>query len=236
MRGRLGLRLPRVSSDVPRSTPSAPAVTPAERGPRPAPAAPRAGLTLPAADSGHPDAGLRERPLERRTVFEGRLLTLHADTVETPRGARAGREVVDHPGAVAIVARDAQGRVLLVRQWRHAVGRAVWEIPAGTLGRGEDPERAARRELSEETGYTAASWRRLTTGPVAPGYSGELLHLFAAAGLVPGEPHTDPDETVVARLFSAAEVGHLVAAGEVDVKTCAGLWLVGFPRRAEAQA
>lgn len=166
-------------------------------------------------------------------MFAGRLLTVHADTVETSGGARAGREVVDHPGAVGIVARDAEGRVLLVRQWRHAVDRALWEIPAGTLGRGEDPAEAARRELSEETGYTAVSWRRLTTGPVAPGYSGELLHFFAAAGLVAGEPHTDPDEKVVARLFTAQEVDDLVAAGDVDVKTCAGLWLVGFPMREE---
>jgi ADP-ribose pyrophosphatase len=174
------------------------------------------------------DEPLRERPVERRTVFEGRLLTLHADTVLTAAGARASREVVDHPGAVGVIATDDAGRVLLVRQWRHAVGRALWEIPAGTLVPGETPAAAARRELAEETGYTAASWRRLGAGPVAPGYSGEILHLYSAGELTPGEPHTDPDENVVARLFSATELADLAGSDALDVKTYAGLWLAGI--------
>ena len=171
---------------------------------------------------------LREHPVERRTVFQGRLLTVHDDTVETADGNLAGREIVEHPGAVAIVATDADGRVVMVRQWRHAVGRALWEIPAGTLTPGEEPESAARRELAEETGYTALTWERLAIGPVAPGYSGEMLHLFAARGLSPGNAHTDPDEHVIAQLFTEAEVGHLIAADAVDVKTIAGLALAGF--------
>jgi len=179
---------------------------------------------------------LRERPVERRTVFEGRLLTLHADTVKTADGSLAGREVVDHPGAVAMVATDTEGRILLVRQWRHAVGRALWEIPAGTLTRGEDPVEAARRELSEETGYSAAVWRRLAAGPVAPGYSAEILHLFAASDLTPGEPHTDPNERVVARLFTAPELDRLIAEDAVDVKTIAGLALAGHPVAPDGRA
>jgi ADP-ribose pyrophosphatase len=171
---------------------------------------------------------LREHPVERRTVFQGRLLTVHDDTVETADGNLAGREIVEHPGAVAIVATDDEGRVLLVRQWRHAVGRALWEIPAGTLTRGEDPEAAARRELAEETGYTAQVWERLGGGPVAPGYSAEILHLFAARQLRPGEPHTDPDENVIAQLFTAAEAAALIAEDGADLKTVAGLALAGF--------
>ncbi|MGP8161102.1 MAG: NUDIX domain-containing protein [Candidatus Dormibacteria bacterium] len=174
------------------------------------------------------DELLREHPVERQTVFQGRLLTVHDDTVETAGGNLAGREIVEHPGAVAIVAVDDEGRVLLVRQWRHAIGRALWEIPAGTLGRGEDPESAARRELSEETGYTAGAWERTATGPVAPGYSAEILHLFAAHQLSPGQAHTDPDEHVVAQLFTAAETRRLIADDAVDVKTIAGLALAGF--------
>jgi ADP-ribose pyrophosphatase len=173
------------------------------------------------------DELLRERLLDRRTVFRGRLLTVHADTIATFTGTHSTREVVDHPGAVGIVAVDASGRVLLVRQWRHAVGRALWEIPAGTLARGEDPEAAARRELGEETGFAARSWERLGAGPVAPGYSGEVLHMFAARDLVPGDPHTDPDEQVVARFFTADEVRALAATDQADMKTWAGLWLAG---------
>ncbi|HYA00010.1 MAG TPA: NUDIX hydrolase [Candidatus Binatia bacterium] len=177
---------------------------------------------------------LEERPIERRTVFQGRLLTLHCDTVQTAAGSRATREVLDHPGAVGIVATDSQGRILLVRQWRHAVGRALWEIPAGTLGRGEEPEAAARRELAEETGYAASRWRRLGAGPSAPGYSGEILHFYAASELTLGEAHTDPDEVLVSRLFTAEEVGRLVADDEVDIKTVAGLCLAGLGRAAGA--
>ena len=170
--------------------------------------------------------------MERRTVFRGRLLTVHDDTVETAGGNLAGREIVEHPGAVAVVATDGEGRVLLVRQWRHAIGKALWEIPAGTLDRGEDPEAAARRELSEETGYTAQLWERIGSGPAAPGYSAEILHLFSARKLTPGEAHTDPDEHVVAQLFTAAETTRLIDGDGVDLKTIAGLALAGFDVRA----
>jgi len=182
------------------------------------------------------DELLREHPVERRTVFQGRLLTVHDDTVETADGNLAGREIVEHPGAVAVVATDPEGRVILVRKWRHAVGRALWEIPAGTLTPGEEPESAARRELAEETGYTAEHWERLASGPVAPGYSAEILHLFAARGLTPGEAHTDPDEHVVAQPFTAGEAHRLIADDAVDVKTVAGLALAGFDVRPHSGA
>ena len=155
--------------------------------------------------------------MERRTVFQGRLLTVHDDTVETVDGNLAGREIIEHPGAVAIVAIDADGRVVLVRQWRHAIGRALWEIPAGTL----DPRRGARdwrpgASWPRRRDTRAEIWERLGHGPTAPGYSGELLHLFAARQLSPGETHTDPDEHVIAQLFTAVEAGQLIAEDAVD--------------------
>ncbi|HEY8755351.1 MAG TPA: NUDIX hydrolase, partial [Candidatus Dormibacteraeota bacterium] len=85
------------------------------------------------------DPHLREEPLRRRTVYEGKLLHVFEDTVRLPGGREAGREVVEHPGAVTVVASDDSDRVVLVRQWRHAVGRALWELPAGTREKGEQP-------------------------------------------------------------------------------------------------
>src|SRR5579862_1516235 len=113
------------------------------------------------------DDELREEPAGRRTVFDGRLLHVFADTVRLPGGGTASREVVEHRGAVAILARDDDGRVVLVRQWRHAVGRATWEVPAGTREEGEPPDVTARRELAEETGYTASRWSDLGQCPVS---------------------------------------------------------------------
>lgn len=171
---------------------------------------------------------LGETLVERRTVFSGRLLTVHLDRVRLPGGAEATREVVAHPGAVAIVAADAEGRVLLVRQWRHAVGGAVWEIPAGTREPGEAPTATAVRELREETGYTAGVWRSLGRAAVSPGYSSEILHFFAATDLRPGLARGDDDERLEARLFTAAEISVLVENGGTDCKTLAGLALSGL--------
>lgn len=173
------------------------------------------------------DGHLREQPLERRPVFEGRLLRVHADTVRLPGGETATREVITHPGAVAVVATDGDGRVVLVRQWRHAVGRALWEIPAGTREPDEPPADTARRELAEETGYSAGDWRELGHGPVSPGYSSEEIWFFAATGLSPGTTAPDADEVLDVGRFSVAELADLARRGEVDLKTLAGLALGG---------
>ncbi len=170
---------------------------------------------------------LREKLVSRTPVFDGRLLHVYRDEVELPDGHRAGREVVHHRGAVGVVPIAADGRVVLVRQWRHAVERALWEIPAGTRDEEEDPANTARRELEEETGYTAASWRPLGQACVSPGYSRELLWFFLAEGLTEGSTSTDPDELIDVRLFTPPEILQLVAAGATDLKTLAGLALAG---------
>jgi ADP-ribose pyrophosphatase len=121
------------------------------------------------------DRHLREEPLRRRRVYEGKLLHVFEDIVRLPEGREARREVVEHIGAVTVVATAADERVVLVRQWRHATGRALWELPAGTREPGEDPAATAARELTEETGYAAAEWRELGHGPVSPGYSSEEI-------------------------------------------------------------
>jgi len=171
---------------------------------------------------------LRETLVERRPVYEGRLLHVVEDEVRLPTGHTARREVVHHRGAVAIVATVPGGGVLLVRQWRHAVGGALWEVPAGTRDAGEDPAVTARRELEEETGYTAARWRRLGEAVVSPGYSGELLTFFAAGELTAGNAAADPDELLDVRAFDPVEVVGLVREGLTDCKTLAGLALAGL--------
>lgn len=171
---------------------------------------------------------LREAPVNRQTVFAGRLLSVHRDEVRLPDGRIATREVVEHPGAVAIVAQATDGRVLLVRQWRHAAGRVLWELPAGTREPEEEPAFTARRELREETGYHGGRWRQLGQAPISPGYTNETMFFFAATELTAGEAATDGDENLDMEAFTPARLAALVRGGEVDVKTIAGLALAGL--------
>ena len=177
----------------------------------------------------HDDSHLREESVGRRSVFDGRLLHVFEDTVRLPGGREATREVIDHRGAVTIVATAEDGRIVLVRQWRHAAGRALWELPAGTRESGVDPAATARRELSEETGYTADEWRELGRGPVSPGYSSEEIWFYEARRLTEGAAKPDEDELLDVGLFSATEIAGLAGHGEVDLKTLAGLALAGVP-------
>ncbi len=171
-----------------------------------------------------------ETLVRRDERYRGRIVALSVDTVRLQDGQAAVREVVHHPGGVAIVAVDAGGAVWLVRQYRHAAGALLWEIPAGTREPGEAPEATARRELAEETGQVACSWDALGAVYLAPGYSSELLHLYRATGLGPaGGSHPDADELLEARAFSRPELAALHAAGELrDAKTVAGLALAGL--------
>ncbi len=183
-------------------------------------------------ETGSGDAGatehLRETKTSRRVIYEGRLLTFYEDDVTLADGTRAQREVVAHPGAVAIVAMDDHSRVILVRQWRHAVGRALWELPAGTRDAGEEPARTAERELAEETGLRALHITPLGSAPLTPGYSTEVMHFFAAGGLTEGPTDRDADERMDVEHFDHQAIETLVRRGEVDVKTIAGLALAGW--------
>ena len=133
-------------------------------------------------------------------LHQGRYLTFRVDTIERADGTRGTRDLVGHPGAVAILAIDDQDRVLLVRQFRVAIGEVLLEVPAGTLdvlpdGSIEDPELAAPRELEEETGMRAGSWRLIASFWTAPGFASELMHLYLATDLRPADgERLGPDE------------------------------------------
>ena len=173
---------------------------------------------------------LRETLIERRSIHQGRLLHVFDDRVRLEDGRSTQREVVEHPGAVCIVAVDGEGRVAMVRQWRHPARRALWELPAGTRDRaGEPPETTASRELGEEMGAAASSWQSLGVWPLAPGYSSEVMHFYLAQGIsaVPGE--ADPDEQLERSWCAPEEAERRIRSGEVDVKTVAGLAVAGFP-------
>jgi ADP-ribose pyrophosphatase len=170
-------------------------------------------------------AELKETLLERREVFRGRVLTLFLDRVRLPDGREATREVLRHPGAVAVVAQRDDGRVVLVRQFRHAVGQELLELPAGKLGPGEDPLDCARRELEEETGYRAGRWERLGSFLTSPGFTDEIMHLFLARELVPGWHRPDDDEFLEVVEADPAEL--LRTGGILDGKSILGLLLLG---------
>jgi ADP-ribose pyrophosphatase len=168
-------------------------------------------------------------------LHQGRYLTFRIDTVERADGSRATREIAGHPGAVAILALDQQDRVLLVRQWRTAAGQALLEIPAGTLdvagdGSVEDPDLAARRELEEETGMRAGSWRLLARFYTAPGFTSELMHLYLATDLRLADGHRlgpDDDEYLLLERKPWREALAAAERGDIaDAKSLVALlWL-----------
>jgi 8-oxo-dGTP pyrophosphatase MutT (NUDIX family) len=158
-------------------------------------------------------------PDSTRSVYKGRLLGL---TVE--RWGDHEREIVEHPGAVAIVAVDLDGYVTLVRQLREATREHLLELPAGTAEPGEEPLETARRELREECGLTGGEWRELAAFWTTPGFCRERMHLFAAEGVERGEPEPADDEELELVRWPLAAVGERLAEIE-DGKTLAGLLL-----------
>ncbi len=171
------------------------------------------------ADVSSPDVTLRSE-----TVHRGRLLTLRVDTVRLPSGREAGREVVVHPGAIALVPLLPDGRVILVRQWRHAAGRVLLEIPAGTREPGEAPAATAARELTEETGYTAARLVPLGIFFTAPGFCTEEIHCFLALDLTAGTATPEDDEGITLDYLPLADAPAAIARGDLhDAKSIAAL-------------
>ncbi|HEY5659189.1 MAG TPA: NUDIX hydrolase [Gaiellaceae bacterium] len=159
------------------------------------------------------------KPDSSRTVYDGKLFDV---TVE--RWGEQEREIVEHPGAVAIVAVDGDGKVALVRQRREAVRELLLELPAGTLEEGESPLEGARRELEEETGLTGGSWRELGGFYTTPGFCRERMHVFAAEGVEAGEAKPEEDEELELVRWDVGEIDSRIGELE-DAKTIAGLLL-----------
>ncbi|PYP59812.1 MAG: ADP-ribose pyrophosphatase [Gemmatimonadetes bacterium] len=173
--------------------------------------------------------------LDSRRIYTGRVVRLDVDTVRFPDGSTGQLELIRHPGAAAIVpcASDPPGAdptILLIRQYRYATGGQLWEIPAGTLDPGEEPEACARRELLEETGVTAARLERLTSIWTTPGFTTEVIHLYLATGLTAGEPSRERDEFIEVVPQPLSRVLELIRDGAiVDAKTVVAiLYMAGF--------
>lgn len=159
-------------------------------------------------------------------VYRGRVVTLRLDWVRTPAGERV-REIVEHRGAVAVVPRLPDGSLLLVRQFRPAVGEVLTEVPAGTLEPGEEPGSAALRELEEEIGRHAGRLRPLFSQYLAPGYSSEILHVFLAEELAETAIRPDEDEEIEIVQITAGEAEAMILDGRIrDAKSIAALLVV----------
>jgi ADP-ribose pyrophosphatase len=167
---------------------------------------------------------LKEQTIESRHIYQGRVVSLRVDKVQMPNGKITEREVVEHRGAVAIVPLLDPDTVLLIRQYRQAVGEVLLEIPAGTLEPSEHPDVCAGRELEEETGYRAGKLIRLFSQYLAPGYSQEVLHVYLAQQLEQTAQQTEEDENVELAPLPLTGIPTLIQQGEIkDAKTIAGL-------------
>ena len=162
-------------------------------------------------------------------VFTGKVLTLNIDTVTLPNGFTVDLEIVRHPGAAAVVPLKDNGTVVLIKQFRHAAGGFIYEIPAGKLHPGEDPMHCAARELEEEIGYVAGRLELLTSILTAPGFTDEVIHIYKATDMTAGRQQLDRDEVLEVLEISLEEAIKMIKAGTIrDAKTIVGLRLVGM--------
>jgi ADP-ribose pyrophosphatase len=165
--------------------------------------------------------------LDHREVYRGRILTLVVDRIIEPSGIEVEREVVRHAGAAVMLPLTDEHEVVLVRQFRYAVERFIWEVPAGHIAPGERPEETARRELVEETGYYPHRLEKLAAVFPSPGFSDEVMHVFLATRLEKGAASPEDDESLEVGLFSVEEATAMVSEGQIaDGKTLLSLMLL----------
>ena len=164
-------------------------------------------------------------------IRKGRVFDFYAETITLPNGVSLDMEIIRHPGAAGIVPVMDDGSVILLKQYRHAVGGFIWEIPAGTIDHGEDARQCAERELIEETGYAARHFERLAEITPLPAYSDERIYLFVATGLTQAAQNLDPDELLVVHRVELGLAMKMITDGEIqDAKTIVGLQLAANRR------
>lgn len=162
-----------------------------------------------------------------RNIFTGKVITLNIDTVTLPNGVTIELEMVRHPGAAAVVPLKNRDTVMLIKQFRHAAGGFIYEVPAGKLHPGEDPMNCAARELEEEIGYIAGRLERLTSILTAPGFTDEVIHIYKATAMTLGRQRLDRDEVLEVLEVPLAEAMKMIGSGVIrDAKTIVGLQLV----------
>jgi ADP-ribose pyrophosphatase len=178
----------------------------------------------------------KARILSSRVVYRGPAFWVTTDQVLEPTGIRGRRDIVRHTGSVVVLAVDesrSEPHVLLVRQYRHAAQQFLWELCAGRIDKGENELAAAKRELREETGYTAHRWKRVLKYYASPGFVAETMAIYLARGLQSGPAQPEEDEVIQTRFFPLSEIKRRVMAGRVlDGKTiCGVLWLSQYLNR-----
>jgi|GEM_PF-36914 len=163
---------------------------------------------------------------ERVTIHRGRTFTLLKENLTLENGVTVDLEIIRHPGASAIVPLSGDNTVILIKQYRHAIGDFIWEIPAGTLQENEAPLECAKRELIEETGFSAGTWQKLGEITPVPGYADERIHLFLACELEPAEQNLDKDEMIRVHEIGLEDAMEMIYQGTIqDGKTTAALFL-----------
>jgi ADP-ribose pyrophosphatase len=162
--------------------------------------------------------------LSSKVVYEGPVFGVRRDEVLEPSGVRATREVITHPGSVVVLPVLPDGKIILIRQYRHATRQFLWELVAGRIDDGEAPRQAAKRELIEETGYRAKSFKVFLDVFPTPGFLEERMYILLAEGVTPGDAQPEEDEKIVSRAYSVAELKEMIRKGHLrDAKSVAGI-------------
>ncbi|GBF12539.1 MAG: NUDIX hydrolase [Tepidibacillus sp.] len=166
-----------------------------------------------------------EKTISSEKIYQGKIIQVKVDTVLLPNGKEAKRELVNHPGAIAVLALTPEDKIILVRQYRKPLEKTILEIPAGKLEKGENPLDCAIRELKEETGYIASNMTQITKFYTSPGFADEIIYLYKANSLEQGEAKPDEDEFIETVELSLDEALERIKTGEViDAKTIMAIY------------